>query len=161
MDDTVEIRPTSPEDQGAIRALAAAAGLFSEDEAAEIITDVGTSGEGDSLWLGAVGPAGALVGAVYAGREPVSDEVWNMYFLAVDPSLHGTGVGSALVAETESRLRRRSEGPASAVVVETSSGESYAAARRFYAGRGYTQVGRVPQYYGPDEDKIIFWKLLR
>ena len=36
----------------------------------------------------------------------------------------------------------------------------YAATRQFYAKIGYDEEARVRQFYGPQDDKVMFWKSL-
>ena len=43
-------------------------------------------------------------------------------------------------------------------VVETSSREAYTPTRRFYEALGYYEAGRIPGFYGPGDDKVIFLK---
>ena len=111
-------------------------------------------------WIVLEDSAGVIVGAAYFGPESHSDRVWNLYFLAVRKHTQGTGAGSALVAWVESNLRGRGESVAKLLLIETSSAESFASTRVFYAKQGYVEEARVREYYGPGDDKIIFWKSL-
>ena len=43
-------------------------------------------------------------------------------------------------------------------VVETSSRETYTPTRRFYEALGYWEAGRIPDFYGPGDDRVIFLK---
>jgi ribosomal protein S18 acetylase RimI-like enzyme len=155
MTSSAGIRAARPDDLPAIRALAVESGLFAAEEAEQLFTSVDT--DETSLWLVAPGAGPGVAAAAYVVGEPVSDRVWNMLFLAVSPEVQGSGLGRALVSATESQLVGTG---ASALVVETSSGEAYAAARSFYSGLGFEQVGRIPRYYGPGEDKVVLWKQL-
>src|SRR5205809_1857885 len=44
------------------------------------------------------------------------------------------------------------------IVVETSSRADYAPTRAFYERRGYTQAARLPGYYAPGDDLVIYLK---
>jgi len=44
------------------------------------------------------------------------------------------------------------------IVVETSSRAAYAPTRAFYERRGYTQAARLPGYYAPGDDLVIYLK---
>ena len=46
------------------------------------------------------------------------------------------------------------------LIVETSSTDDYQAARRFYAREGFDQEARIREFYGPGDDKVMFWKSL-
>lgn len=153
------VRPGRAEDLAAVRALAVAAGLFGPDDVAEVVERTDVAHGEPALWLMTTDDDGVVVGTAYSVREPVSDGVWNMLMLAVDPEHHRGGLGRELVAAVEAALRGLEE-PATALVVETSSTEDFARARAFYAAVGYTEVGRVPHYYGRGDDKVVLWKTL-
>ena len=70
--------------------------------------------------------------------------------------MHGQGVGSRLVEEMERRLQDR----ARLVVVETSGRPDYRATEAFYLVRGYREVARVPDFYAPGDDQVIYTKVL-
>lgn len=112
-------------------------------------------------WIVLEDNSNTIVGAAYFGPESHSDRVWNLYFLAVSKHAQGAGIGSALVAWVEANLRTRGEDVAKLLLIETSSVESFAATRAFYAKQGYVEEARVREYYGPNDDKVIFWKLLQ
>jgi ribosomal protein S18 acetylase RimI-like enzyme len=76
--------------------------------------------------------------------------------MAVDPALHGSGVGTALLADMEQRL----VGAARLVVVETAGRPDYAPTRAFYEGRGYRRTAVVPDFYAPGDDQVIYTKSL-
>jgi hypothetical protein len=44
--------------------------------------------------------------------------------------------------------------------VETSSSAAYEGAREFYASRGFDREAVIREFYGPGEDKIVFWESL-
>ncbi len=51
-------------------------------------------------------------------------------------------------------------GLARVLLIETSSTPQYEATRAFYSVKGYTHEATVRDFYGPGDDKIVFWKLL-
>jgi hypothetical protein len=46
------------------------------------------------------------------------------------------------------------------LIVETSSQPSFDLTRRFYAGRGYHEVARIPDFWDTGNDKIVCLKRL-
>jgi ribosomal protein S18 acetylase RimI-like enzyme len=76
--------------------------------------------------------------------------------MAVDPSLQGTGVGTALIREMEQRLT----GLARVIVVETAGRADYAGTRAFYEARGYRAVATIPDFYAPGDDQVAYVKYL-
>lgn len=139
-----------------LSALARHSGLFDSAELAIVDARARQALAGDgSLWL--LAGEATLTGAVYAAPEVMSDRVWNVLMLIVAPAAQGQGVGHALMAAVEQQL----QATASALLVETSSGPDQAAARAFYPRCGFRAVARLPDYYGPGIDKLVFHKSLR
>jgi ribosomal protein S18 acetylase RimI-like enzyme len=99
---------------------------------------------------------GRLVGWICWGSTPCTERTWDLYWLAVDPSAQGHGVGTALTEEMERRLT----GNARLISIDTSGRPDYTPTRDFYLARGYQAVARVPDFYAPGDDQIIFTKQL-
>ncbi len=99
---------------------------------------------------------GRLVGWICWGATPCTIGTWDLYWLAVDPGVHGRGVGTALVEAMERALRGR----ARLIAVNTSGRDDYAPTRRFYEARGYTRAAVVRDYYAPGDDQVIYTKRL-
>jgi len=159
----ITARTARAEDVEQIRALALDNGLFAADEMDGF--DEGLQGYLDgsaagSTWLVAVGDVGRVEGAAFVAPEPFGDRVWNLYFLAVRPEGQRAGAGSLLVAHVEGQLRAAGEAEARVLVVETSSTEAYAGARAFYERRGFDREAVIREFYGPGDDKVVFWKSL-
>lgn len=101
-----------------------------------------------------------VVGAAYLAPEPFADRLWNLYFLAIDPRLHGKGAGRRLIEHVEGVLRDAGEGSARVLIVETYSTDDYSSARAFYRARGFDEEARIRDFYGPGDSKVVFWKAL-
>ncbi len=165
---TGELRvfPVAAGHRGRIAELLAATGVFSDSEMAvalelfdeAISAPVASPGtQPDYNFLGAFTSRGELAGFACYGPAPDTDGTFDLYWLAVDPSLAGNGAGTLLLSEVEQRLR---SSDARLVVAETSSRDDYESARWFYARRGYTEAGRVCDFYAWSDDRIIFTKRL-
>ncbi|MBX9901995.1 MAG: GNAT family N-acetyltransferase [Burkholderiaceae bacterium] len=96
-------------------------------------------------------------GAAYFGPNHMSDNAWDLWMIAVPPERQGQGIGCALVAHAESVIQQAG---GRLLIIETNSTEQYEKTRKFYAQRGYAQVGCIPDFYGNGEDKVIFCKRL-
>jgi ribosomal protein S18 acetylase RimI-like enzyme len=103
------------------------------------------------------GPDDVPAAWTYAAESPVAPSVWDVWWVGVDPAEHRRGVGTELLDALEAELRAAD---ARVVVIETSDGPMLAAARAFYPRCGYHERGRIPDFYGPGEAKIIFSKTL-
>lgn len=99
---------------------------------------------------------GELVGWICWGRTPCTEGTWDLYWLAVDPRAYRGGIGTALVEEMERRVKRG----ARLIAIDTSGRPDYAPTRDFYTARGYVAVARVPDFYAPGDDQVIFTKKL-
>ena len=120
------------------------------------VADTGASGsEPDYTALGA-DVEGRLVGWICWGPTPCTEGTYDLYWMAVDPAAQHTGVGSDLLAEMERRLAGR----ARLVVVETAGRTAYTATRAFYRARGYKPTARVPDFYAPGDDLVVYTKTL-
>lgn len=150
------LRPLTQSDRTAIESFSRAIPLFRPDEveiALEVLDASFKPGQPDYLTLGAE-LDGRLVGWICWGPTPCTLGTYDMYWVAVDPSVQGAGVGSLLVAEMEKRLA----GTARMVVVETGGRPEYEPTRAFYLARGYRIAARVPDFYAPGDDQVVFIK---
>jgi ribosomal protein S18 acetylase RimI-like enzyme len=109
----------------------------------------------DYIFIGAFTADDQLVGYACYGPTPATDRTWDLYWIAVDPAVQGTGSGTLLLTEVERRLEAEN---ARMLVVETSSRSDYAATRRFYERRGYDEAARLNNFYAPADDRIIYTK---
>jgi ribosomal protein S18 acetylase RimI-like enzyme len=80
-----------------------------------------------------------------------------LWWIGVLPEHQGDGVGSALLAYVE-EAARKADGRI--LVIETSDKEPMARARLFYLKAGYSERGRLPDFYGDGEAKVIFSRRL-
>ena len=112
--------------------------------------------EDAEIWLTQVDHE-APVALVYCAPERMTEGTWNMLLIAVDPSRHGTGIGSALTGAVETMLADRG---ARILLVETSGLPAFEATRGFYRSKGYREEARIHDFYQQGEDKIVFWKAI-
>lgn len=112
----------------------------------------------DYFFLGAFTPEEKLAGFACYGPTPGTDRTYDLYWIAVDPAMHGAGCGTILLNEVERRLKGQN---ARLVVVETSSRSDYKNTRGFYIHRGYIESARARDFYAPADDRITFTKRLQ
>jgi D-alanine-D-alanine ligase len=153
----VHPRQLRADDRPALLALLRATEMFTADEvevALELIDlEVADPGGGHGYRFVVAEADQALAGYACYGRTPMTDNVWDLYWLAVSPAGPGRGTGTALLRAVEATAV--AEG-ARMIVVETASQPSYEPARAFYERQGYTAVARVPDFYAPGDDKLIY-----
>jgi ribosomal protein S18 acetylase RimI-like enzyme len=93
-----------------------------------------------------------VAGYVCFGATPCTVGTWDLYWIAVDPALHGAGIGRALTRATEDAVWARN---GRLIVIETASKPSYDATRAF-AKYGALEAARVKDFYAPGDDKVIY-----
>ena len=155
------IRPFVAEDREPLRQLLVATDVFRAEEV-EVAVELMDSAvedptQTDYVMATYVDHAGTVCGYYCYGSTPMTRSTFDLYWIAVDPALQGSGIGSALLSHCEQQIR--AEG-GSLVVVETSSLEKYEPTRRFYRRHAYDESARLQGYYAPDDDLIIFTKHL-
>lgn len=149
------LRSLTAADRGRIEEISRAVGLFREDEipiALEVF-DGAVAGSPDYRALGAE-HEGRLAGWICWGPTPCTLGTFDLYWMAVDPALHGAGIGTALVAAMERCL----DGLARLIVVETAGRAEYAPTRAFYEASGYRPVSRIPDFYARGDDQVVYVK---
>jgi ribosomal protein S18 acetylase RimI-like enzyme len=150
------LRPVGREHRARLESLVRSTGLFREAEvrtAVEVL-DEALDGDDDYRILGAF-DGESLVGYACWGPTPDTVGTYDLYWIAVDRSRQGAGIGTRLITEVEQRLR--AEG-GRLIVVETSSRSDYAPTRAFYEVRGYHKAATIPGYYAPADDLVIYVK---
>ena len=99
-----------------------------------------------------------VAGYMTYGPTPLTEGTWDLYWIAVSPMEQGKGYGQKLVSFLEEeviRLRGR------LIIIETSSQPKYLPTRKFYEKLGYTEIARIPDFYRPGDDRVIFGKYFR
>ncbi len=97
------------------------------------------------------------MGYVCYGPAPMTRGTFDLYWIVVDPSSQGIGIGSKLVDFLEGVVEKAR---GRMILAETSSIAEYEKTLRFYLYRGFQEVARVPDYYHPGNDRITFCKRL-
>jgi ribosomal protein S18 acetylase RimI-like enzyme len=152
-----QLRPLTRADRDRLEAITRATGLFSDEEVpvALEVFDAAVAGSDDYTALGAA-VGDALAGWICWGPTPCTVGTFDLYWIAVDPTQHNAGIGTLLLAEMERQLA----GLARLVVVETAGRAAYAPTRAFYERRGYAAVARIPDFYAPGDDQVVYTKAI-
>ncbi len=149
-----------PSDVDAVQRLTAQTGFFNTEEIA-VARDLAQQ----SLTLGAASgyffifaeQDGRVVGYTCYGPILGTAGRFDLYWIVVDPAQQRRGIGKALLEEAERAVRHAG---GQRVYVETSSRSVYEPTRQFYLHAGYAWVASLPDFYGPDDDKVIYCKTL-
>jgi len=151
------LRPLTPADRDRLEAITTGTGLFSNDEVtvALEVFDAAVAGRDDYAALGAAA-GDVLAGWICWGPTPCTLGTWDCYWIVVDPAHQGEGIGSTLLGEMEQRLAGR----ARLIVAETAGRDEYGPTRAFYERRGYHAQSRIPDFYAPGDDQVVYVKYL-
>src|SRR6185436_2830253 len=131
-----------------IQNIAARAGVFSQEEV-ECVSELWT----EYLTLGSEQCGYNFI--VYRDREQVlgfacygprdlTNGAFDLYWIAVDPSARGKGVGRALLTASENATR---EMGGRMLIAETSGTPHYEPTRKFYFGMGYENEASIKDFY--------------
>lgn len=111
--------------------------------------------QNDYFFIVSTDGSGTPTGYACYGKTPLTDAVYDLYWILVDRGLRHQGIGRALLEHTEEILKRQG---ARMIVAETSSLPGYGAARDFYGKTGFAEEARVKDFYKPGDDLITFVK---
>ena len=152
------IRPSTPADADRLIALTEATGFFRPPEVKDFrdVLDEYFEGEAGHACYTSEGEAG-IDGYVYLAEAELAERAWYIWWMAVDPSTQGRGVGRELLRFAEDEARRRG---GRVMFIETSGMPSYEPTRRFYLKNGYDREAVLRDYYRDGDDLVIFRKPL-
>lgn len=156
------IRPMRPQDKGPVLDLVRATGMFTPAEVtvAEELIDVylGVPDQKDYRIVVVEDERGAVAGYMTWGPTPMAEDAYDLYWMAVAPAEQGRGRGKALVRWLEDEVRGLN---GRMIVIETSSQPRYHPTRQFYINLDYKEVARIPDFYKPGDDRVIYAKYFR
>jgi len=161
--DEIRIRPLEPHDRSSIEEMVVSSGNFNDIEIAtalELFEEAIEEGE-ESGYIFAVletGDADTKVrGYACYGPVPLTQGVYDLYWIVVDPSSQKTGLGQRLIQYVEQDILGRG---GRMILIETSSQETYGATIRFYERSGYHLAARIRNFYKIGDDKLVYQKEL-
>ena len=161
----MNIRPVEQKDRERIHQILVATARFTEEEvkcAVELVDQSLEHPEKGDYTVYVLeepdsGPRRMVQGYVCYGPTPLTDGVWDLYWIAVDPKQQGHGFGQLLLKFVENEVRRQR---GRMLLIETSSKESYGPTLRFYVRSGYDEISRIKDFYRIEDDKVVFCKKL-
>ncbi|MEW6264963.1 MAG: GNAT family N-acetyltransferase [Thermodesulfobacteriota bacterium] len=147
-------------DVNAIRRLCRSSGFFSQEEievAGELAEERLAKGLVSGYHFIFAEEGEVVSGYSCFGPIPFTQGSWDLYWVVVDDSRRGRGLGGWLLEKTEKMAVARG---CRRLYVETSSREQYHPTRVFYQRRNYTTQAVLKDFYAPGEHKIIYLKVL-
>lgn len=150
------IRDLSPGDRDDVREALVDCAAFSADEV-RMALDMVESGLNGDYALPSVEIDGRVRAYACLGKAVLTAGSWYLYWICVHPSYQGRGIGRRLQEHVEEMIRRAG---GERVVVETSGRVDYQRTRSFYRQAGFAVSGRIRDFYKPDDDCVIYTKIL-
>lgn len=96
-------------------------------------------------------------GYICYGKRPLTDWTYDLYWIAVDPNIHGKGLGSGLVKHMEEDLAAAG---GKIILIETSGKPEYENERKFYTKNGYDVQTIIKDFYRSGDDLYVYRKYL-
>ena len=153
----VTIRSLMPGDRPAIERILRQVKVFTEEEVDTALQIVDlclqTCEQRDYMINVATDEGGSPLGYLCYGKTPLTDGVYHLYWIAVDPNHQARGIGGALLGFLEKNVK---ELGGRMILVETSSSPEYQKARDLYLKHGYREVARIDDFYRVNEGLIIY-----
>jgi ribosomal protein S18 acetylase RimI-like enzyme len=154
----VKIRELRASDRLPLTELLRETGAFDEHEIAvalELIERGCAPDNIDYLFKIAEDEKYRVVGYACYGLVPLTDGVYDLYWIAVHSKSQGKKIGRYLIRAVEQAVR---EIGGRMLLIETASKVEYQPTRAFYERVGYQEIARIPDFYRIGDDKIIYRK---
>jgi ribosomal protein S18 acetylase RimI-like enzyme len=153
------IIPATEADGPQIQEITARAGVFSQEEVecvAALWEDYLTVGPAEGGYNFIVDRDGdRVLGYACYGPRDLTNGVFDLYWIAVDPNARRSGVGRGLLTASEEAVCRAG---GRMLIAETSGTPHYEPTRSFYLGMGYRMEATIKDFYLDGDDLVIFVK---
>jgi ribosomal protein S18 acetylase RimI-like enzyme len=158
----MKVRPLWEGDRARLHSILISTRAFTEaeiDVAMELIDIVlKNPSQGDYKIQCTVDDLNRPTGYICYGPVPMTENTFDLYWVAVAPEFQGKGIGSKLIEVLEERVRILG---GRMILADTSSIAAYEKTRTFYQRTGFREVARIPDYYSPGNDRITYCKRLK
>ena len=98
---------------------------------------------------------GMILGYHCTGKRPLTDGVYDLYWIVTNPEYGKKGIGKKLLEHAESFVN---ENNGRWLLAETSSKDSYSATRNFYMRNNYSIISEIKDFYSRGDSLIVFGK---
>lgn len=99
-----------------------------------------------------------LYGYYCIGQRALTDGVYDLYWIVVNPNTQNKGIGKKLLEHAENFVKEKN---GRWILAETSSKESYSATRNFYLRNKYSIVAQIEDFYSLKDNLIVFGKYIK
>ena len=98
---------------------------------------------------------GTVLGYHCTGKRPLTDAVYDLYWIVTDPDHGKQGIGKVLLEHAEDFVLQSN---GRWMLIETSSKESYSATRNFYMRNNFSIISEINNFYSQGESLLVFGK---
>lgn len=155
------IRKPRADDREKLKAIIESTNNFSDEEkkvAMELIDEALGNLNHEYYNIFVYEEEGRIAGYHCTGKRALTDGVYDLYWIVVDPNIQNKGIGKKLLDHAESFVREKK---GRWILAETSSKDSYNATRNFYMRNNYSIVSQIKDFYKVDDNLIVFGKYIR
>jgi ribosomal protein S18 acetylase RimI-like enzyme len=156
------IRKLDKQDRDVLKKILADTNHFNEDEinvAMELVDlHINDANQKDYIiYVFADDDSGKTAGYICYGKRPLTEGTYDLYWIAVDPNIHGKGIGRKLVEFMEVDVKKLG---GTLILIETSGKQEYEGERMFYIKVGYDVQTVIKDFYKKGDDLFIYRKYL-
>lgn len=98
---------------------------------------------------------GRILGYHCTGKRPLTDAVYDLYWIVADPEHSGKGIGKNLLEHAENFVKEKK---GRWLLAETSSKESYLSTQSFYFRNNFSIISEIKDFYSVGDNLLIFGK---
>lgn len=155
------IRKLRPDDREQIKSIIFSIDIFSAEEkdiALELIDESIAKPQQDYYNIFVYETENKVYGYHCTGKRALTEGVFDMYWIVVDPRSQNKGVGKQLLNHVEEYAKERN---GTWILAETSSRECYTPTRNFYLRNNYTIIAEIRDFYSMNDNLVVFGKYIK
>jgi ribosomal protein S18 acetylase RimI-like enzyme len=154
------IRKLQKEDRHQLKSIIDKVDLFSieeKDVALELIDEAVEFPEKGYYNIFVYENGSKICGYHCTGKRALTDGVFDLYWIVVDPEGQNNGIGKELLMHSEEFAKNNN---GRWILAETSSREVYEPTRKFYLRNNYSIISQIKDFYSVNDHLIVFGKYL-
>ena len=152
------IRKLKPDDVPEIESILRKIKNFSEEEvnvAMELVNAAAPDPNQTDYNVFVYEDGSEIIGYHCTGKRPLTDAVYDLYWIVTNPDFENKGIGKTLIEHAENFVMKNK---GRWLLAETSSRDSYEGTRNFYLRNNYSILSEINDFYSMGDRLIIFGK---